>query len=92
MKIRKKFLVGNRQGVHGRVATMLAKIAVVHDGEVLLQYKDEIVSCSSILDVLSLGLIQGSEVEVTVEGKRAGETLEKTGAVLTSAADPQPEN
>ncbi|WP_035273263.1 HPr family phosphocarrier protein [Desulfogranum japonicum] len=92
METHRTILVANQQGVHGRVATMLAKIAVAYDGEVLLQYKNEIVSCCSILDVLSLGLTQGSEIKVTAHGEKAEETLDKISQILTSATDPQPDN
>lgn len=76
MKIIKGYItIGNRKGVHGRVATGLAEIASTYDVELLLTHKKETADCSSILDVLSMALVYGSFVRVTVRGDRAVEAM-----------------
>ena len=56
------------EGIHCRVATSLAKIAVEHDTHLYIIVNDEPVDCSSILDVLSMALVHGSLVCFTAQG------------------------
>ncbi len=63
--------VNNPKGVHCRVAAQLAEIVASHDAEVRIINQGEPADCSSILDVLSLGLVQGSLVGFTAHGPEA---------------------
>ncbi len=63
--------VNNPKGIHCRVATRLAEIVANHDAEVRIINQGEPADCSSILDVLSLGLAQGSLVGFTAHGPEA---------------------
>ena len=56
------------EGIHCRVATSLAKIAAEHDTQLHIIQKDEQVDCTSILDVLSMALVHGSQVCFTAQG------------------------
>ncbi|WP_319548020.1 HPr family phosphocarrier protein [Desulfogranum marinum] len=80
--------IGNSKGVHGRVATKLAEIALEFDVEVLIEHNGSQVSCDSILDVLSMALVHGSEVQVILSGEKARSALVEIGAVLTAENDP----
>ena len=82
------YIIGNTKGVHGRVATRLAEIALEFDVEILLLHNGSQVSCDSILDVLSMALVHGSEVQVILSGQQAQPALVEIGAVLTADNDP----
>jgi phosphotransferase system HPr (HPr) family protein len=80
--------VGNERGVHGRVATRLAEIASEFEVELWIQRGEERAECSSILDVLSLALVQNTEICLQVKGKRAEAALAAAAEVITAHEDP----
>ena len=80
--------IGNTRGVHGRVAARLAEIARVHGTAILITRGEETVDCSSVLDVLAMALVQGTEIHVQAEGEQAGQALLAATGVLTSQDDP----
>jgi phosphocarrier protein HPr len=80
--------VGNERGVHGRVATRLAEIARAHEVTLQIIGKNEIVDCSSVLDVLALALVQGTPVVLEVRGEQAATALAAAAAVITNRDDP----
>ena len=82
-------IVGNERGVHGRVATALAEIAERHQVRLLIAQETESVDCASILDVLALALVQGTELRVEAEGFGAEEALQAVERLLTAKEDPQ---
>lgn len=82
-------IVGNERGVHGRVATALAEIAVRHQVQLFIDKGTECADCSSILDVLALALVQGTQLRVEAEGIRAEEALQAVERLLTAKDDPQ---
>lgn len=81
-------IVGNERGVHGRVATRLAEIAA--DYEVVLQISkgDETADCSSILDVLAMALVQGTEIGLHAEGEQSTAALSAAADLVTGQDDP----
>lgn len=87
-QIKALYTIGNAKGVHGRVATKLAEIALEFEVEVLLLHNGSQANCDSILDVLSMALVHGSEVQVFLSGQQAQAALVEIGAVLTSESDP----
>lgn len=82
-------IVGNVRGIHGRVATALAEIAATYQVTLVLCRGEEHADCSSILDVLALALVWGTEVRVEVEGARAEAALRAVAQLLTAEDDPQ---
>jgi phosphocarrier protein HPr len=63
--------IANPNGVHCRVAAKLTDIVAAHNAQVWITGRGEPVDCASILEVLSLSLIQGSVVAFTAEGPDA---------------------
>lgn len=82
-------IVGNERGVHGRVATALAEIAERHQVRLSINKGTEGADCSSILDVLALALVQGTQLQVEAEGFQAEEALQAVERLLTAKEDPQ---
>lgn len=81
-------VVANERGVHGRVATALAEIAARHQVRLVIIKSAECADCSSILDVLALGLVQGTRLRVEAEGMRAEEALQAVEKLFTAQDDP----
>jgi phosphocarrier protein HPr len=82
----KLFKVTAESGIHARPATMLVQAASKFDSEINLEYNGRTVNLKSIMGVMSLGIPQGAEIKIVVEGSDAAEamaalteTLEKEG-------------
>ena len=80
--------IGNQNGVHGRVAAKLAEIAMEYRVRLLVSRDGETVDCSSILDLLAMGLVHGAEVLLRAEGDSAKEALVAATAILSQEEDP----
>jgi phosphocarrier protein HPr len=82
----KIFKVIAESGIHARPATMLVQAASKFDSDINLEYNGRTVNLKSIMGVMSLGIPQGAEIKIVVEGSDAAEamkalteTLEKEG-------------
>lgn len=80
--------VGNQRGIHGRIATRLAEIARDHEVALSISRNMESADCASILDVLALALVQGTEVILVAEGLRGEAALRAASDLLTAPEDP----
>ncbi len=80
--------IKNPKGIHCRVATKIAEIVSAHDSVVQLKAENGQVDCSSILDILSLALLQDSQVVVTADGADARTVLKALKSLLARTDDP----
>ncbi|MCL2458437.1 MAG: HPr family phosphocarrier protein [Desulfobulbus sp.] len=87
MRAEKMVIIGNKRGIHGRVATRLASIAVSHDVRLFLCHAEKKVECSSILDVLSLALARGATVGLVAEGPQAELALAAAVGIINAQDD-----
>jgi phosphocarrier protein HPr len=68
--------------VHARPAAMFVKAAAAAQAPVRIAAGGDPVDARSILAVLSLGVGQGQEVEISAEGEHAEAALDAVEAVL----------
>jgi phosphocarrier protein HPr len=80
-------IVGNEKGIHSRVATRLAGISAEFGVILQISKGEEIVDCSSILDVLALALVQGTVIGLHAGGEKAGAALLAAQTVVTLQDD-----
>jgi len=80
--------VNNPNGIHCRVATRLADIVAGHSVEITVSGSEEPVDCSSVLDVLALGLVHGSHVCFTAHGPDAHNVLTSIETLFSQTSDP----
>jgi len=80
--------IKNPKGIHCRVATRIAEIVSAHDSLVQLKSENGQVDCLSILDILSLALIQDTQVVVTADGPDAKTVLKALKSLLARTDDP----
>ena len=73
----KDFIIANEKGLHARPATMLVSVASKFDCNITITYNGVTVDLKSIMNVLSLGLKQGSLITVRTEGIDELEALKK---------------
>ncbi len=80
--------VHNRCGVHGRVAARLAELAREGDLSLQIVCGSGPVDCASVLEVLSMALVCGTEVTVRARGTGARAALDAVQELLTREDDP----
>jgi len=73
--VEKQFKVVDATGIHARPATMLVQLASKFNSDISLEYKDKKVNLKSIMGVMSLGIGQGAEIKIIVEGNDEEEAL-----------------
>lgn len=78
---KKEFHIIAETGIHARPATLLVQTASKFNSDINLEYKGKSVNLKSIMGVMSLGVGQGADVTITIEG--ADETEAMTAIVET---------
>ena len=68
-------VVRNPQGLHLRPADLLVKAASQFRASIRLGNEGEQADCSSILSLLTLGAVQGTELCLTVDGEDAADAM-----------------
>ncbi|MBM7624172.1 HPr family phosphocarrier protein [Sporohalobacter salinus] len=66
-KVRTK--ITNKTGLHARPASMFSEIANQYQADVTVIYKDKEVNGKSVMTIMSLGVSQGEEITIIVEGE-----------------------
>ena len=74
--LQRTVVVRNPQGLHLRPADLLVKHASRYSSSVLLGREGQMADCKSILDILTLGAVQGTELRLTVEGSDAAQAID----------------
>lgn len=77
-----KFIITSETGVHARPATLLVNTASRFASDIEISYKEKRVNLKSIMGVMSLGVPQGAEVEITVNGSDEDEALEAVTKII----------
>ena len=91
--------VANPNGVHCRVAERLisvidtyeASVHIISPGQSEQLEQPTYTNCTSILELLSLGLVQGSQVRFTAQGSDAELVAVAIEQVLSESARSKPE-
>lgn len=68
-------VVQNEKGLHLRPAELVAKAAMKYQSTVLLSKDDQSADCKNMLSILTLGAVQGTELELSAEGPDAADAL-----------------
>jgi phosphotransferase system HPr (HPr) family protein len=68
--------VTNRHGLHARPAVVIVKTVRKYDARVTIQRGGQIVEADSILDLLSLGAAQGTQLLLSAKGPQAEKVIE----------------
>ncbi len=68
--------VTNGHGLHARPALVIVKTVQKYDAQVTIHNGNQTVDAASILDLLSLGAAQGTELVLSAKGRQAEEVLD----------------
>jgi len=71
----KTFKVTADSGIHARPATLLVNVAGKFNSDINLEYNGKSVNLKSIMGVMSLGIQQGTEIKISVNGEDADQAL-----------------
>lgn len=71
MMLLKKMKIINRLGLHARAAAQLVKAANQFKSEIMIEKDGENVNAKSIMGILMLAAVCGSEITVQIEGDDA---------------------
>lgn len=66
--ITKECIVNNETGIHARPATTIAKKVAPFTANITLEAKGKTANAKSLIGILSLGVVKGDVVKVTVDG------------------------
>lgn len=66
-----KVVIANKAGIHARPASMLVQAATKFQSKIKLAAKGKSIDAKSILMIMSLGLVKGTEVVISAEGADA---------------------
>ena len=83
----RKVTVLNPQGLHARPADLLVRLANQFESTILIGSHGELVDCKSILSLLTLGAVQGTELSLSAEGSDAAEALQSIGGLFDKGFD-----
>lgn len=77
MKLTQTVKVKNALGLHARPATAIAKLLQRSKSEVFFTHQSETINAKSIMSVLMLAANKNAQIEITVDGEDAEETMTK---------------
>lgn len=76
--------VRNADGLHARPAELVAREAMKFASEISIVREDYRIDAKSILDVLTLGAAEGTELIITAKGADADVAAEAVGRLVES--------
>lgn len=82
--VEKEFIIANRNGLHARPATKLVSVASKFECSITLTYDGITVDLKSIMNVMSLGLKQGSLIIIRTDGIDEVEALKEISKNIIS--------
>ena len=68
--------ITNRHGLHARPSVVIVKTVRKYEAQVTIHKGNLIVDAANILDLLSLGAAQGTELLLSATGRQAEEVLD----------------
>ncbi|KOS63705.1 MULTISPECIES: phosphocarrier protein HPr [Lysinibacillus] len=80
--IEKQYQVIEETGIHARPASILVKVAGKYDSSIQLEYNEKRVNLKSIMGVMALGIGQGAEIKIIVDGTDEKEALQSIEEIL----------
>jgi len=73
---KREYHITAETGIHARPATLLVQTASKYNSDITLEYNGKSVNLKSIMGVMSLGVGQGADVAITVDGADEKEAIQ----------------
>lgn len=85
--IEKKAIIKNTQGIHCRPSAVIVQEAVNYPGTITVAANDKTCSLTSVLELITLALEEGTEVTISVEGPDEAAFCDKLVALFETHFD-----
>ena len=82
--VQKTVVISNPQGLHARPAELLVRLAMQFESDVEVIRDGQRVDAKSILNVLTLGAGQGTEITLQAQGADAHDAVEAIARLIES--------
>ena len=82
--ISKEVLVNNQVGLHARPATFFIQKANEFKSSIWIEKEDRRVNAKSLLGVLSLGIVKGTEVKIVADGVDESSAIQTLSELIDS--------
>jgi phosphotransferase system HPr (HPr) family protein len=69
-------VIQNKQGLHARPADQFARLASQFDAKVDVIREDRRITANSVMDLLTLGAFQGTQLTLVAEGNDAQQAID----------------
>ena len=85
--ISKQVTVSNTVGLHARPATFFIKIANEYKSSIWIESDSRRVNAKSLLGILSLGIVGGTEITIIADGADENDAVEGLESLLKTLSD-----
>lgn len=75
--VKEKVTLNNETGLHARPASIIAKIAMKYNCEINLIVDDKKIKAKSPLAIMSAGIKENTEIEITCDGEDENQALKE---------------
>ena len=82
--VSKIVVINNQVGLHARPATFFIQKANEFKSSIWIEKEDRRVNAKSLLGVLSLGIVKGTEVNIVADGIDENEAISKLAELIDS--------
>ncbi len=82
MEYKRKVQIKNKLGFHLRAVANFVKVSEKFDSEIKVDYKGVTADGKSIMGLMTLAVIQGSDIEITARGNDAKEALDELSKLI----------
>ena len=82
--ITKEVVINNQVGLHARPATFFIQKANEFKSSIWVEKEERRVNAKSLLGVLSLGIVKGTEIRIIADGADENEAIETLSALIDS--------
>ena len=79
-----EFVVTDPQGIHARPASIFVQTATKFKSKVQIQAKGKTVDAKSILMIMSMGLVKGTEITIVADGPDEAEAAKALKDLVAS--------
>ncbi len=77
-------VIDNKTGIHARPASLFVQTAAGYKSKIQLEAKGKTVDAKSILMLMSLGLVQGTEVKIIADGEDEADAVKALKELIES--------
>ena len=82
VRVKKTVIIQNAQGLHARPADLFVRRAGEFEAQIMVIKGDQKIDGKSILDVMTLAAVQGTELEIEAVGSDAEEALDALARLI----------